>query len=912
MFFRLVIRSILRDKIRFVTAILGVATATALLAWHLGLAMTTMRSGFDTVVEATKPYSAWITPKAIKPDKTIDELKDGGVKEEAEATQGRRLAGGGSAGAIPDGVANALLSYPSVRKMSSLSTSMVTIDMRVNGHIVQGPPVRGNFSLLDDDGTIPFETEVLEGRLPNMESDENEVILSDTIFSRAIPLPKIGETLRLILPAGTVDVKIVGYFKGTSIVLAFPSMYGNYAAKEALAKTNPRFPKKANLILIETEKMGKTGELASFCGSVKGFQGCSLYTVSALSERFRTDTAKQLISSLPLSLSLSVITASVLLATVLMIGLSLKRRRIAELRCVGVTQSGIARLIFFETLLIVVFGWAIGLSLAAVLLKVFLIFEDGTGTLPCRLYMGHETPLYSLLLAFVVGGLASILPVLSSIKVRPLETKEIKTIAMKRVSGWRILLSLALLLPMPLLALDYSMSEKMKTILMIGVALPAFFVALVIGMHPFIRVIELFMTRPVGALLRIDRRLLSRRLSRDPARVAGTILSIALGLGGFIAIHIWGGTLMDSFVPNKEWPDAIISVLPNGLGEKEISAIKECKGVRDGRVYRIDATQKELEGVENKGKILFLGIQSPLEVFGSEKPLANFKFIEGDRDEAAKKMESGGSCIIVEMLSKIYGLHAGDTIKVGGRELEVAGVVDLNWHMVTSRALVRTQFGNEGRRAKERPGRTLSMVFTGERFVREITGNNATYFLWVNMTDELRRIGGLQATVRLDDEINSKISLKGQSTIRVHHRDEIADGTLSHGSQILGTMAKIPFWSLVVTSTGIIALLIATIKGSKREFEVMRAIGVTKGEIKRILFGETLCLIVSALILSTIAGIIVGWSFTGVSKWMFSSGLSVKLIVPWLTIMKGIGFALAMCLIMTFSAMGMKDVRKDE
>ncbi len=465
----------------------------------------------------------------------------------------------------------------------------------------------------------------------------------------------------------------------------------------------------------------------------------------------------------------------------------------------------------------------------------------------------------------------------------------------------------ALLLPMPLVALEPALPPALKTVLMLVVALPCFIAALILGMHPLMRLVEFVFLRPIGWLLRLDPRILERRLSRDPARTAGTVLTLSLGLGGFVAIHIWGGTLMSSFVPSPEWPDVIVSALPGGFTSEQVAAVRRCAGVADGRVLELECTQFPMElpdGTKPEGVLLLFGAD-PGEAFG-EKPLAPMRFVEGERREAARLMAAGDCCVITKMLSGITGLHKGDTFRVAGRSLEIVGVTDLNWHMVTSRALVRTRFG--GRQADGAPAqrgsgatmqRTMGMAFVSESFVRDLTGNvDRSYFLWLDLSPGLRAMNGLKATVLLDAQIRAAVKPDGSSAIRVHHRDEISDGTLSHGNDILGTMARIPFWSLAVTSTGIVVLLVASVRGSKREFEMMRAIGTTRSQLGRLIFGEALLVTFAALVLSLLAGILVGWSFTGLSRWLMSSGLDIKLIVPWAAIGRGVLFALALCIAM--------------
>ena len=918
MTYRLLFRSIRHEWPRLLSATLGVAAATGLLSWHLGLAFTAIHSGHDAAAHAAAPFSAWIGPPAPgprpQPEKDASATRPKGRgRATAEATRGRRMMGRPGSMPIPARLTAAVKASPLVEKVVPLFAIGVTMDVRPGGRVLQGPPFSGRVAELPATG-IPFNVGAIEGRLPDPTSETPEVVASESLFGARVPKPAIGTELPFVLAKGTVDVKVVGFFKMSGLVPAFPTLYANRAAMDAALRLSPDLRPLPNLLLVATRTGVDPADLGRIIDDVPEADACSLYTVDAVASRFRSDTVSHLLSQLPMSLTLAVITSSCLLATVLLIGLALQRRRIAELRCAGMTRGGVARLMLAETGLIVAPGWLLGLAAAALGLQFFLWTERRGGELPSVIYLGWQTPLFSALFALAVGLFAVILPAIRAMRVSPLEIVGNDIVESRPVSPIRAALAICLLLPLPLIALEPALPEVLKTTLMLCICLPCFIAALIFGMHPLMRLVEVLFLRPIGWLLRLDPRLLQRRLSRDPARAAGTVLTIALGLGGFVAIHIWGGTLMSSFVPSSEWPDVIVSILPGGFTQEQVAAVRTCPGVADGRALPLECTQFPMtlaDGTSPEGVLLLFGAE-PRDAFG-ENALALFRFIEGDHEGAARALASGDYCVITKMLSNITGLHKGDSFKVAGRMLEVAGVTDLNWHMVTSRANVRTRFGGRDSPPSRRPNdatmqrrnestmqRTMGVAFVPERFVRELTGNaDRTFFLWLNLSPELRAMNPLKASVLLDAQIRAAVRPDGSSAIRVHHRDEISDGTLAHGNDILGAMARIPFWSLAVTTTGIVVLLLASVRCSKHEFEMMRAIGMTRSQLARLLFGEALLVTLAALLLSLLAGILIGWSFTGLSRWLMSAGLDVKLIVPWATIGKGVLFAVSLCVILS-------------
>ncbi|MBR3085624.1 MAG: ABC transporter permease, partial [Kiritimatiellae bacterium] len=779
-----------------------------------------------------------------------------------------------------------------------------TLDVRAGGRVLQGPPLRGYVAQLTEGG-LPFEVGRIEGRLPDPSSPNPEVAVCRGLFGTRVPAPPIGDPLPMILSAGTAAPAVTGYFEMSGIVRIFPAIYANGAAMDAIRRAAPDFPEGPNLILLKTA----AGAGRAIEGLLDGAPGhtprCRLQTTAAAAASFRADSVSNLLSSMPLTLCLAALTASCLVSTILLIGLALHRRRIAELRCAGMTRSGVAGLVCCETLIVVAAGWLAGSVLGDAALRAFLFSERG-GDLPAAPYLSWQAPAAGLALAAIVGLLSSLVPATAAMRVRPLEALGAGETRPRNPSWRRAAISLALLLPMALVSVCPWLDEQSKALAMALLGIPSFVAALLLSLQPVVCLAEALFLRPVARIARLDPALLRNRLGRDPTRVAGTVLTLALGLGGFIAIHVWGGTLMSSFVPSPEWPDAIVSILPNGWTDGQISAAARCPGVADGKILKIDCTQKPIDpdspafsgrgGDVPRGLVLLFGAD-PVAAFGGEHPFAPFRFVAGDREDAVAAMAEGRGCVIVSMLARMAGLGVGDRIRFAGRELEVRGVVDVNWHMVTSRSLVRTSFGREGARQGDAtpPGRTASCVFVPEKFVRGITGNELTYFVWLRMTPELQALGGLQATVRLDAEIRAAVKDDGASAIQVHHRDEIADGTLAHGNDILGAMARIPFWSLAVASTGMVALLLASVQGRMRELRMMRAVGMSRGQLARLIFAEGLLVTLAALTLGLAAGILVGWSFTGLSRWMVAAGLPVRLIVPWATVARGVLFALALC-----------------
>ena len=926
--FTLAARTLLREKSRSATAVLGVAAATALLGWHVMLATTALSQADSAAARAAAPFSAWITgpargPRTAQPGgKPADAPAKPGSRATADATVGFRRPGG-AAGALPPPLVKRLEDAQDALGVVFATVQSGPLDVRPGGRVLQGPPLVAAVAAMPADGAPLLQSHVLEqGRWPDPADEAYEAAFNAKLFEdRHVPVPEIGDELPMLLQEGTVTFRIVGLYRADTLIKAFPAGYATRAAMAEIARLNPRGPAGPTLALCAPAGGRSEADAEAVLDGLEAAADCTFTTREAVAARFRSDTVSNLMRQLPLSLSLAVVTAAFMLATVLAMGLAEHRRRIAMLRCAGMTRGGAASLMFVETAVLAGAGWALGLLAAMGLVQTFLLVE-GSAELPRFVHIDWRAPTLTGALAAATALAAAIAPSLHAARIAPLEVVDAECPGPRRVSAPRTLLGLALLLPIALLALPFDFPPKLRSILMIAVGLPAFVAGSVLCLHPLMRLVETLFLTPIGRLLRLDSRLLSRRVSRAPGRAAGTIMTISLGLGAFIAIHIWGGSLMDSYVPSPEWPDAIVSVLPNGLDAEEFAAAARAPGIAPPAIP-IEASQfplapVTLEAMKRAGRpepksdlVLVFGVD-PARALGGASPLARFRFVEGGAAEAAALMAAGDACVIPAMLSRLTGLRKGDRIGVGDKVLAIAGVVDLNWHLVTSRANVRSRTGRlagpgSGRPSPMKP--TVGMVFTSEAVAREMTGNaDKVYFFWLNLAPELAALHPLQATVRLDaalcaaidgaNRARGKPALRGLNALKVHHRDEIADGTIAHGNDILGTMARIPFWSLLITSSGIAALLVASAKASRRETAAMRAIGMTRGQLARLFAGEAMLVVLCALVASLAGGMLVGWSFTAVTREQMAAGLANVLVVPWDQVARGVLFALVTTLAM--------------
>ena len=434
----------------------------------------------------------------------------------------------------------------------------------------------------------------------------------------------------------------------------------------------------------------------------------------------------------------------------------------------------------------------------------------------------------------------------------------------------------------------------------------------VIAVAPVVAVFgALFALKPAFAV-----RPLEAASGRAPRkRRLGMIIAFACGFGAFVAVETWGTSLTKPFIPSPEWPDAIVSILPGGVSSFDIEHLRNLKGVK--RIGELQPLQvnisplEELKGFGGGGG--GRGGRGPMKQYRNALLLASawlpdFKFSQGDRESAEKALAEGDNCVITEMMSRARKLNVGDELVLdAGRgliiPLKVVGVVDLNWHMVTSRALVRGM--------NRMPVNTDGPVFVSFDTLAACDARPQDFVkmthVWLDYEPEFLAANGVFPAGRIvEREIvealggawseDSEGEIRG-NTVRLHSRDEIADGTLAHGSDLVGAMARAPFIFVAVISLGFVAMLVASFESRRREFAVLRAVGATRFQLAKVLMGEALGVAVVGVTLGLALGAPLGWlCTTGTRAAMANWGLPATFVVPMLIIAKGAFFSIAFAL----------------
>ena len=622
--------------------------------------------------------------------------------------------------------------------------------------------------------------------------------------------------------------------------------------------------------------------------------------------------------------------------TTLSMGVSERSRQLAILRAIGLTRRQVVWLILGESFLLAVLGWILGVGLGFLLLKGMAawradVFVNGIVVSP-------KCFVLTLVAAVVGAGAAGLLPALKATQLRPLDALAPRPL--RPISFGRLLpislVGLVLLCIAPWIVFMLDVPPDTRNRLYAYLGCPSGLVGFALLTPMVVLLSERIFVRPLGRVLGIERRLLKHQLSGNLWRSVGTCISLSTGLGLFVAVQTWGSSMLEPFLPGEGLPDAMVSIFPSGLDEKQAEELMKIDAIKGDAcvplvLEKAEFSKKTLDSpgfatVKNDS-LLLMGFDATRAIGGSS-PVVGMTFIKGSRKKAIEKLSQGKLgevryCIVPEQFTTQTKLSVGDRFELVVPEesgffdfaksstepgtndaeakepetiqYEIAGVVSIpGWHWVTQ--LADTQ---------HRSHRTLAAIFLDAKQARLDYDLKRTTHFWMNLKDDVTS-DSLEAAIKpiAEKTAGTKITLPlfGEITafrpfVKVLDTRELDQLIRRRAASVLWLLSIFPLLTLMVTSLAVINTVIMSVRVRRWEFGVLRSVGMTRSQQFRAVLGEALLIGLSACLLSFLFGLGAAWCTTGICRYIFVfGGLTPSIVVPWLKLSVGFGITLAICL----------------
>jgi putative ABC transport system permease protein len=614
---------------------------------------------------------------------------------------------------------------------------------------------------------------------------------------------------------------------------------------------------------------------------------------------------------------ISLLAALFIIFTTLSMGVHERVRQFAVMRAVGLTRAQVAYVIAAESLVLALIGWGGGLAAGWGLLGIVSrakpdLFSGGAslGTW-CVMLTGAS--------AFGGALVAAILPAWQATSVQPLEAMSprrsvrpgMKFAAIAGVAG------IALIAVNPLLVYVVPIADAARYGIYMAVGCTCMAVGFLLLAPAAILATERALGPWIARLVGLEPRLLRSQLASNLWRTLGTTVALSVGLGLYVSMMVWGYSMLQPFKPGDWVPDMLVALQSGGLPDPEVDAMRHVPGVITEQCIPLAVEQPRLasditgsqqgNSVTRQDNVIMIGLD-PQVAFGGAKPLVGAAFVQGTPQEAIAKLQQGRYCIVPDHFLAATGLKLGDRFAVlppegpadKPVEYTIAGAVSLpGWHWMTKFSGLR-----------RRSGRSAAMIFASYDTVRRDFDLQQTNFLWMNIDRSVgvERIAAAMQPIA-DRNLGQSQPVNAQGTwtvgatmfgqsLRISTPDDVRIRILARADDMIWAMCQLPLITLLVTSLGVVNTIMASVRARRWELGVLRALGVTRWAMARMILAESLLIGLVACLISLAFGVLAGWCGTGISQYVsFFGGMATPLVVPWSKLALGLSVTLALCLV---------------
>ncbi|HXU84967.1 MAG TPA: FtsX-like permease family protein, partial [Verrucomicrobiae bacterium] len=339
-------------------------------------------------------------------------------------------------------------------------------------------------------------------------------------------------------------------------------------------------------------------------------------------------------------------------------------------------------------------------------------------------------------------------------------------------------------------------------------------------------------------------------------RTTLTVGALAIGLAMVVAV---GGVAHESRLAASAWLSEVIpgdelltSIRPIALDEDVIADLAAIDGV--ARVSPFAVFEVARNGVR----------MDAAAVVGADL-LADgrLNFIDGDRAAALKGLDDGGVAVLPRSIAERTGLTVGSTLTLAVGE---GKVIDLRVAGITDRTI---------------PGGAGEAILVG--------WPDATAAFGVQGADVLavRFAPGQAGAARPRLEEAARLA-----ALEPNPLESVAGAVDSALAQVFGLFDALALVAVVVAALGIVNTLTVSVLERVRELGVLRAAGMTRGQVRRTVVVEAGILGIVGSVLGIVTGLVAGAILV-----LLAGGGRPSLELPWTSIgvalVLGVGISMA-------------------
>jgi putative ABC transport system permease protein len=596
--------------------------------------------------------------------------------------------------------------------------------------------------------------------------------------------------------------------------------------------------------------------------------------------------------------TVSMLAATFIVFSALSMGVTERQRTLAMLRAVGAYRAQVGGLVVIEGFMLACIGVLVGVPLGFLWIHALAWrFADvfAAGVVPSwgGLALGTLGPVLTALAA-------SLLPAYSAMRVSPLEAMAPQAQPIRTRAPWApTVVGLMLIAIDPLLffgpwdrimgilgAQDpLQAARDLRFFGHFGLGLASLFVGWFLMAPMFVWVFEHTLGRTVAAMFGLRFEMLRQQLSTGIWRVAGTCAALMVGLAVLVVMQTNGQSLLHGWKLPDKFPDIFISSSPfAGLSWEQQQKLAAVPGIRDGDVMPIGIASPRF-GTSMFAIGASMAFMPDATMFIAVPPDKAFKMMElefrqGNADDAAKLLAQGDHIVVTDEFRQAKGLGIGDKIPLktnqGTKDFTIAGVV---WSPGID---VMVSMFDMGRQFDQR---TAASVFGSLEDGRKYFGIDQIYLFAANLDWNVEREEILK-------RVQQQLGVNGMSAGDVRHiKANIQDGF----KRLLLLISTVAFAAMAVASLGVTNTIMASVRTRRWQFGILRSIGVTRGQLLRLVLAEAFLIGLVGCGLGLAAGFEMAVDANRLSAVV--TGYKPDMFIPWPIIWVGVGIVMLISLL---------------
>lgn len=740
---------------------------------------------------------------------------------------------------ISEDVADELLAIDGVEAVSPQIQDFVILEPLEGELPGFGPPT---FAVAWEGGPSAFE--VVDGRAP--EGDLEVLLDAGTLEERALT---IGDSIRVAAQGAFEDYEIVGELGFAFGDIGFgPTFVGLEFAHAQ-------------------ELLGMEGEVSNFGVTVVPGEDVNRVNAdinAALGERGEAITsqsaAEQSADDLQQGLGffntfllvfagISLVTGSFVVYNAFRVVVAQRTRELGLLRVLGATRTELLRMVLTEAVIVGVVSSMIGavIGIGAAAFIRWVIEFTGFGSLPdSGLVVEFDTLLIGLAVGTTTAALSALIPAFRATGISPMAALR-DQVEVRRAGKWWLWTGLGLTLA-SIAAVVISTTEARGTagavqgnvdpIQLAGIGALGLFVGLFLLARAMARPVIALLGRPLRRLTSVIARENARR---TPRRTATTAASLMIGLGLVATVAILSTSVEDTILEAVEdafTGDAIVQ--PSGFD------------LFSGFSTEVGDRVEALPEVDRVARLTYVPITDvnglPNVVVGIEPDTIDlairFESLEGSWDDVV-----GDGVALQRIEADNSGLGLGDEVTLdivgdGARTFIVQAVFEIGGGISDSQ--------------------NWYINYETAREINDQTTDNSLVVAAAEGIDPDTLVEAIN--VELEDFAGVTATNIAQLV------EQIRQPLLA----LTGMIAGLLFLSVIVAVVGIVLTLYLAVNERTREIGLVRAIGMTRAQVRRMVRWEAILIALYGAVLGLGIGVFLGWGFT-----VTAIGEGSSLSIPW-------------------------------